>query len=131
MGAVLERRLWPFVVFAVVAAALKGGAHPTAAGATKVAVRAGAHAGVGLDLLDLGNLLDHSGLDRLNRHRGNPAAGTRAPELDGDHTLLAVEMLDGRRAAVHLNLREVPPQEVGDALAQFVFAGLALRAHEQ
>jgi hypothetical protein len=83
-----------------------------------------------VDFLDLGDLLDHATLDRLDRHRGDTASAAGAAELDGDLAGLAVEVLDGGAAAVHLDLREVPTQEVRDSIFQVVTVLLGVSAHE-
>jgi len=93
-----------------------------------VAVTAVVHAGVGVDLFDLGDLLDHPRLDRLDRHRGDPTARAGAAELDRDLAGLAVDVLDRGASAVHLDLGEVAPQEVRNPLAEVVL-GLGVGAH--
>src|SRR5699024_6294757 len=54
-------------------------------------------------------------------------AGTA--ERDGHFARLAVKLLNRRAATVHLDLREVPTEEVRDLLAQVVVAALTLGAH--
>ncbi len=82
-----------------------------------------------MNRLDLGDLFDHPGLDRLDRHRRDTAAGAGAAELDRDLAVLTVEVADGGVPAVHLNLREVAPQEVRDPLAEVVVRVSRIRAH--
>src|SRR5699024_3217934 len=82
----LEGGLWAFVVVGRLAG--ERGAHAATTEAT-VAHATAAHPGVCVDLVDLGDLLDHPALDRLDRHRRDATARAGTAERDGHFARLA------------------------------------------
>jgi hypothetical protein len=89
-----------------------------------LAIIATIHPGGSLNLLNIGDFLDHPAFDCLDRHRRDATAAARATELDRHLTGVAVDLLDGGAPAVHLNLWEVLPEEIRDMLAEIVVARL-------